>query len=179
MKIEANQLEHVVKIVAHKLQGESYAFRGTASLFLQGLDMNVDDIDLLCDAKTALDANSKLSDYLVEEVSFKESPKFKSYYGKFIIDKVQVEVMGDWQIFSEKKGWSKVYNADAENITHVTLDGIEIPVTKIGLELEVFAQMGRWTAYQKIKRLIEERCQISLEQESRKPRNPSNQQKLF
>lgn len=116
--------------------------------------MGLDDIDILCDAQTALNANSKLSEYLVEKVTFKESPKFKSYFGKFLVDGVKVEIMGNWQIFSDKKGWSKIYDSKAENITHVKLGGLEIPVTKIELELEVFALMGRWTAYQKIKRQL-------------------------
>lgn len=171
MTIDKEKLESVVKIIAQKLKGESYAIRGTAGLVLQGLDMNVDDIDILCTAKTALNANLKLSEYVVKKVAFKESPKFKSYFGKFLIDGVKVEIMGDWQIFNEKKGWSKIYDLDVENITYVKLNGLEIPVTKIELELEVFALMGRWTAYQKIKRLAGKSRQIN-------PR-PSNQQKLF
>ena len=99
-----------------------------------------------------LNANLKLSEYLVEKVTFKESPKFKSYFGKFLIDGVKVEIMGDWQIFNTKKGWSKIYNADVNNITQVKLNDLEIPVTRIELELEVFALMDRWTAYQKIAR---------------------------
>ena len=83
MKIDNEKLKSVVKTIDNKLKGEAYAIRGTASLVLQGLDMGLDDIDILCDAKTALSANLKLSEYLVEKVAFKESPKFKSYFGKF------------------------------------------------------------------------------------------------
>jgi len=164
VKVSKEQLTKTVKVVDEKLKGETYALRGTASLVLQGIDMNIDDIDVLCDAKTAISANSKLSEYLIEEVVFKESPKFISYFGKFLIDGVNVEIMGDWQIFNDKKGWSRIFNAD-NNITRVRLDGLEIPVTKIEVELEMFALMGRWLAYQKIKR------QIGTE--------TPNQQKLF
>lgn len=97
MQIDRNQLIKVVKIVAEKMQGENYAIRGTASLVLQGLEMGLDDIDILCDSQTALNTNTKLAEYLVDEVLFKESPKFKSYYGKLLIDGVQAEIMGDWQ----------------------------------------------------------------------------------
>lgn len=155
MIIEKEKLTSVVTFINDKLKGNAYSIRGTAGLVLQGVEMNVDDIDILCDRETALIANSKLSEYLVEEVTFKESPKFKSYFGKFLIDGVSVEIMGDWQIYNENKGWSRVYDADAKNITYVKLGNVEVPVTKIELELEVFALMGRWTAYQKIKRLTE------------------------
>lgn len=132
-------------------------------MMLQGLDMNVDDIDILCTATTALNANLKLSEYLVEEVAFKESPKFKSYFGKFLVDGIIVEIMGDWQIFNAKKGWSKIYNTNMKNIDYVKLDGLEIPITKIELELKVFALMGRWTAYRKIKRLANQQSTILLQ----------------
>lgn len=177
--ITKENLESAVKIIAQKLQGESYVIRGTASLVLQGLDMNVDDIDVLCTAKTALNANLKLSEYLVEKVAFKESPKFKSYFGKFSIDGVNVEIMGDWQIFNDKKGWSKIYTADINSIDYVKLDDSKIPVTKIELELEVFALMGRWTAYQKIKRLAEESRQINPKSQKEKSQTVLNQPKLF
>ena len=163
MKVNKEQLIQTVKIIDEKLQNAAYAIRGTAGLVLQGLDMNVDDIDILCDAKTALNANLKLSEYLVEKVAFKESPKFKSYFGKFLINGVKVEIMGDWQIFNDKKGWSKTYDANAKNITYVKLNNLEIPITKIELELEVFALMGRWTAYQKIKKQLNS---TSTQQES-------------
>ncbi|MFA5776511.1 MAG: hypothetical protein WC988_03095 [Patescibacteria group bacterium] len=179
MTINKEKLEAAIKIIDEKLKGEAYAIRGTASLVLQGLDMNVDDIDILCDEKTALNANLKLSEYLVEKVVFKESPKFKSYYGKFLINGVNVEIMGDWQIFNNKKGWSKVYNADVVNITQIKVENLKIPVTKIELELEVFALMGRWTAYQKIKRLAGKSRQINSKSQNEKPQVASDQQKLF
>jgi hypothetical protein len=179
MQIDRNQLVKVVKIVAQKMQGEKYAIRGTASLVLQGLAMGLDDIDVLCDAQTALNANVKLADYLVEPVAFKESDKFKSYYGKFLIDGVQVEIMGDWQIYNDKKGWSKIYSADAESVTDVDVDGVKIPVTKIGLELEVFARMGRWTAYQKIKRQAERTSQVGATTAKSGGKPGSNQLKLL
>lgn len=179
MHIDRNQLVKVVKIVAQKLQGEKYAVRGTASLVLQGLAMGLDDIDILCDAQTALNSNIKLADYLIEAVAFKESDKFKSYYGKFLIDGVQVEIMGDWQIYNDKKGWSKIYSADAESATDVDVDGVKIPVTKIGLELEVFARMGRWTAYQKIKRQAGRMSQVSATTARNESQSASDQLKLL
>ena len=124
-------------------------------MVLQGLDMNVDDIDILCDKETALLTNTKLAGYLVEKVDYKESAKFKSYYGKFLIEGIGVEIMGDWQILDAKQTWSKMYVADADSITHVQIGTLSIPVTKISLELELFARMGRWTAYQKLRKQVD------------------------
>lgn len=146
--------EKVILLLADKLKSQQYAFRGTAGLVLQGLEMNVDDIDILSDKETALDCNDLLAEYLIEEVSYKESEKYKSFFGKFKIEGVPVEIMGEWQIKDTKGIWSQPFNASERKV--VKLDGENVYVTPIEQELIVFAKMGRWTAYQKIKRQISE-----------------------
>lgn len=131
-----------------------YAFRGTTSLVLQGLDMNVDDIDVLTDKKTALDSNNLLKEYLIEEVVFKESDKHKSYFGKFNVNGIQVEVMGNWQVKSPKGIWSQIFNADDDQRIEVVLKDGKVWLTTIETELKMFVAMGRWNAYHKIKRQI-------------------------
>jgi len=144
-----------VLLLAESLQSYQYAFRGTASLFLQGIEMNVDDIDILSDKETALSCNELLKEYLLEEVSYKESKQFKSYFGKFNIEGMPVEIMGEWQIKDVKGNWTKPYSA--ENRIKMEFEGKEIYVISIEEELLFFAKMGRWTAYQKIKRQLEEK----------------------
>ena len=145
--------DEVTSLLARLLKDQQYAFRGTTSLVLQGLDMNVDDIDILCDKKTALACNDILKEYSVETVTFKESPQFKSYYGKFSIKRIQVEIMGEWQIRNNKKNiWSNPFSASPSEITKTTFKDQKVPVTTIQTELLMFSSMGRWNAYHKILR---------------------------
>lgn len=146
------QFEKVIIFLAETLSGKRYAIRGTASLVLQGLDMNVDDVDVLCDGETALFCNDVLKDYLIEDVVFQESPKFKSYFGKFKIRGVQVEIMGNWQIKDTKGNWSESFAARDSERKEIILEAQRIYVTTIEMELQMFAKMGRWTALQKIRR---------------------------
>lgn len=147
--------DRVIALLGKMLQGKAYAFRGTASLVLQGLEMNVDDIDIVCDKNTALICNGLLKGYLVTEVTFSESEKYKSYFGKFKIFDVPVEIMGEWQIKDTKGNWSEPLSGK-ERIK-LGLLGEEIYVTTIESELAVFAKMGCWTAYQKILRQVKEK----------------------
>jgi len=159
------QFKKTILFLAKKLQGCQYAFRGTASLVLQGLEMNVDDIDILCNKKTALKCNRLLKDFLVEKVSYKKSPKFKSFFGKFEVNGISVEVMGDWQIKDTKGVWGQPFTADGGQRKEISFVGKKVWVTKTETELLMFAQMGRWTAYQKIKKqlkLPKEDCQQKL-----------------
>jgi len=141
-----------VLLLADLLYSRQYAFRGTVSLVLQGLEMNVDDIDIVCDKETALSCNKILSRFLIERVAFRESPKFRSYFGKFSVNNVPVEVMGEWEIKDGKGKWSEPFNASERK--KLTINDKDIFVTTIEEELLMFAKMGRWTAYQKIKRQL-------------------------
>ncbi|MBN1169068.1 hypothetical protein JXA63_04220 [Candidatus Woesebacteria bacterium] len=158
------ELEKVVKLIAKKLKGKSYAIRGTASLMLQGFDMEVDDIDILTDKKTALSCNKIFKKYLQQEVEYSESDKYKSYYGKFIIDKILVEVMGEWQVKNQEsriknQEWSKKIIPIKNIITEVEVANEKVKVTTAEHELEMFALEGRWNALHKLKKQVEEKNQ--------------------
>lgn len=148
-------------LITKKLEGTNYCFRGTAGLILQGLDMNVDDIDVLCDKNTAQKANQLLKEYIIEPVDYKESPKFKSHFGVFEINNIKVEVYGDWQIKDTKGIWSTKY--DSSDRIEVEYSGKKYFVAPVEKELTVFAQLGRWNAYHKIRRQYKEMTEKGLQ----------------
>lgn len=167
-KLTKAEVEKTARLVAQRLHGTQYAIRGTASLVLQGFDMGVDDIDVLGNKDMALSANKLLREYLLEEVDYKESDKYKSYFGKFVIAGILVEVYGEWQMKITKregkglKEWSKVWDATENEVATVTIDGQDIKVTTIATELATAALMGRWNEYHKIKKQFDARNQQSL-----------------
>lgn len=144
--------DDTIILIAQKLQDYTYAIRGTASLVLQGFDMNVDDIDILCSKETAEAVNFIFKDTLIDSVAYKESTKFKSYFGKFVINNIICEVMGLWQI-NGKAGWSTCF--DASDREFITYKGNGIYVTSVELELKFFALMQRWNAYHKLKKQVD------------------------
>lgn len=144
------------------LEDKQYAIRGTASLVLQDIDMNVDDIDIIADKDTSLLCNEVFNKFLVEKVKYKKSDKFKSYYGKFSINSTQVEIMGCMQIKNNKGKWSDIFDASSDEINTINLENHKIKVTKIETELKMFSLMGRWNAFHKIKKQMDERNQEKL-----------------
>jgi len=157
-----DRFEETVLLLAGKLRNRCYAFRGTVSLVLQGLDMNVDDIDILADQKTALASNRLLKEFLVKKTVFSQSDRFKSFFGQFCLNDVPVEVMGNWQIKDLKGNWSRVYKAAPEERKEIDLQGKRVFVTTIETEIEMFTKMGRWQALNKIKKQWQTRQQQSL-----------------
>lgn len=138
--------QDTLTLIAQKLDGHKYAIRGTSSLVLQNIDMNVDDIDIVGDSEMALSCNQIFKEFELSPVVYSESEKFKSYFGKFKINNILVEVYGDWQIKNPKGEWKTV------PFQRTQINGIF--VTTIETELAMFTAMGRWSALQKIKKQL-------------------------
>jgi hypothetical protein len=152
-----DNLTSIATTFAKLLVDQQYAIRGTASLVLQGYDMNVDDVDIVCSKDAALaigDIFGKSSTCgfatieTIESVAYKESPKFKSYYGKYKVNGVQVEIMGEWQICDQRGVWGAPF--DASERREIIVAGQKVWVTTVKSELKMFSQMARWNAYHKI-----------------------------
>ncbi len=157
------KFEETVILLAKLLKGKQYAFRGTTSVVLQGYDMNVDDIDILTDKETALAANDFLKKYRKTTLIYKPGEHFKSYFGTFLVNDIPVEVYGDWQIrkFKKQKGkvvektWSEVFDASEDEVTEINVGSVAVRVTTIETELAMYAAMGRWNVYHKLKKQVE------------------------
>src|SRR3989344_3459573 len=99
--------EKVILFLADRLGERNYAVRGTASLVLQGIEMNVDDVDVVSDKKTALASPTLIGEQcVVKKIKYSKSPKFRSYFGEFLIEGVKVEVMGEWEIKKLNGEWT-------------------------------------------------------------------------
>ncbi len=166
--ITKKDIQRVALEIAKRLRGKQWAVRGTASMVLQELDMGVDDVDILCDKEAALAINKLFAKELVQKVDYSVSDIFKSYFGKFTLSGILVEVMGEWQIKlaeNSKKGpaeWSPKYSAQKSEVAKLSISGVTVPVTKLEFELTCSAQMGRWSEYHKIKKQITEKSQQKL-----------------
>ncbi len=147
--------ESVLIFLSEKLKKYDYVIRGTASLVLQNIEMNVDDIDILCDRENAYAINKALKEYVTDAVDYKESESYKSCFGKFNIKGVLVEVMGDWQIKNSGGVWSRIF--DGQEYNEVKVNGNIIKVSTIESEIEMFTNMQRWNALRKIKEQLEDK----------------------
>ncbi|HLB51711.1 hypothetical protein A3F07_00765 [candidate division WWE3 bacterium RIFCSPHIGHO2_12_FULL_38_15] len=147
---DSDNFLNVLKLISDRMNGLMYAFRGTAGLVIQGLEMKMEDIDIVCSKDTAVASNTLFKDFLKEKVEYKISDKFKSYFGKFNIKGVLVEIYGDWQILDAKGVWSKIF--DGSDRIKVKFRGEDFYVVPADTELLMFALMGRWSAFHKIKK---------------------------
>lgn len=154
MKQLPENFDQALMTLITRLNNYQYAVRGTTSLILHGLDMGLDDIDVLCNKETAFKVNSLFAKEIIKKVALSESSQFKSFYGAAKIAGVQIEFMGDWQIKDKKGNWCEPFKAAGSEIEIVTYKERQLPVTTIKTELKMFTLMGRWNALYKIKKQL-------------------------
>jgi hypothetical protein len=145
----------VIKFITEKLShiNINWALIGSSNLALQGVDVEAHDIDILIDKEGALLIGEILKEFTEKEIKYQESEKFKSYYGKFIIDGVDVEIMGDLLIINpEENIWSQSLNL-SEKI-YFQIDNIKIPIISLDQEYKAYLKLGRIRKAQKIAEII-------------------------
>ncbi len=75
----------------------NWAVTGSLGFVLQGMDVDVHDIDIQTDKSGAYEIERRFSRYVVRNVEFSSSGKIRSHFGELSIDNIKVEIMGDIQ----------------------------------------------------------------------------------
>lgn len=126
------------RLINHNI---NWVIVGSASLSLQDVDIQASDIDILTDRNGAFRISELLKDFIIDQVRFKESEFFNSYLGKFDINGIKVEIMG------ELKG--KI-NDNWVSFSHRLLD--QKIVEKFGMKLPVSSLKDQLNSYSKSNR---------------------------
>ena len=81
-----------------KEKNVNWVLTGSTALAIHGVDVTVHDIDIKTDMESADKIADALKEFNIEPMHVKTSPQFKSYYGLFKINDVQVEVFADLEV---------------------------------------------------------------------------------
>ena len=107
-------------------------------MLIQGVEVEDDrEIDM-CTTKDGVYAIEKiLKPYQIEETRYQESATFKAYVGKYLIDGITIEVMGDPEKLLESGEWIRI---PKENITITDFEGNRINIFTLKSELNYHQQ---------------------------------------
>jgi len=137
------EIADVLKFITKKFQdyGIYWVIVGSVSLALQGLDLKPNDIDILTNKKDALKMNKLLEDYVMQPVKWSKNEEFDSYFGKFLINSVKVEIMGDLKI---KMGGERIsFKNRLRSPRFIKIEGISLPVSPIKEQLEYYERRNK------------------------------------
>lgn len=125
---------------------------GSLSLYLQGVKIKPKDIDLLTDKEGAYEINKVLKKFEIKPVEFSRSDIFSSYYGKFLINGIKFEVMGDLNILLNAR-WNDEVMKRLYNKKEIKYNDILIPVSPLEDQLKSYKKLNRKKDSKKVQKI--------------------------
>jgi hypothetical protein len=146
----------IVKILLTDLSGIEYPWciTGSLGLALQGLDVEVNDIDLQSTKQGVNEIGKRLERYLTEPVMLKESENIRSFFGRCEIEGIVVELIGDIQKRQNDGRWADPPKL-LEFIHQIEHSNLILPVLDLEYEAEAYEILGRLDKSNKIREAIE------------------------
>ncbi len=139
-KLAATAWQRALSLVVDKLAGLAWALAGSAASSLQGLALEVHDLDILADAKTAYRIAAQLEEFVTLPMAWRETEQFISHFGRFFIEGTVVEVMGNLSI--RGRGCIISFHPSSliwKNLKEVSFDGH--PLRLVPLEAQLVANL--------------------------------------
>ena len=124
----------------------NWALTGSAAHALQGVPVEVHDLDVQTDEGGAYAVGATLADFVLEPVALVESGAMRSHFGRFLSQGVIVEVMGAIQTRAPGDDWLPAIDpADHRVMVDVGGHHFQVPVLSFSYEAEAYERMGRST----------------------------------
>jgi hypothetical protein len=157
--IDSHYFNVLRKICTYLLDCHSpWVITGSLGLSLQGMAMEVNDIDIQTDRDGALEIESRLSATVVEPVRYLVSERIRSYLGRLEMDGIQVEIMGDVAKRLDDQTWEAPIQV-AQHRRWLEIDGLRIPVLSLAYEYEAYLKLGRIEKADMIRQFLQQnRC---------------------
>ena len=137
----------------------TWALTGSTSFALQGLAVTPHDIDMQTDAPGAYAIERYLSAYVTQPVAFSAAQNIRSHFGRFAIEGLIVEVMGDIQKRRADGSWEPSVPLK-RYINYIVYQGMRLPVLSLAYERQAYLTLGRIERV----RMIEEHLQQNRKQ---------------
>ena len=135
---------NVLRKIYSQLQGKqlNWAVTGSLGMALQGMELNVHDIDIQTDRPSAYKIEELFASEVIKPVHLRRSERICSHFGVIEIDGVRVEIMGDLQKRLDDQIWEDPVKVELWR-RWVEIDGMRIPVLSLEYEYQAYLQLGR------------------------------------
>jgi hypothetical protein len=136
-------IAEVLKRISHILQGHDVEWLvvGTASLAMQGVDVQPRDIDIICTKEDVFKIAKILKEFETKPVEFDRTRLFESHMGVYTIDGIKVEIMGDLREKRRDK-WVSL-NERLMSPVIIEIDSVPIPVSSLKDQILSYEKLGR------------------------------------
>lgn len=118
-----------------------WALTGSAGLRLQGVDIQIHDLDIHSNEKTIYILEQHLTQFMKTPVHYWESGGMRSLDGKVEIENIAIEILAN--IAHKKPDGTWTSYTDFSHLNWLDYHGLQIPTFPLEDELEVYESMGR------------------------------------
>jgi len=132
---------------------------GSLGMALQGMSIEVHDIDLQTDEIGAYEIERRLAEHIIQPVRYVASERIRSHFGRLEIEGVEVEIMEALQKWVDGKGWEQPVEVTKYR-RFVEVDGMSVPVLSLAYEQQAYQKLGRLDKARAIRRWLEKRLSI-------------------
>lgn len=135
----ANALEKLIELVP---PGQFlWTLTGSAGLRLQGVDLEVHDLDIQTDEQTICKIEKRLAAFMKTPVHLWESPGMKSLDGKGELEGIQIELLANISHKLPDGSWSSF--TDFSRLVWIEWHSLKVAVFPLENEAEAYEAMGR------------------------------------
>jgi hypothetical protein len=157
--IEAPFLAALHKIYSRLKDCRSaWVITGSLGMALQGMDLNVHDIDLQTDKQGSFEIERQFPESILEPVHYSSSERIRSYFGRLDLDGIKVEIMGDLQKRMDEKTWDEPVQVESYR-RWVNVDEMQVPVLSLEYEYEAYLKLGRVERAEMLKTWLQSRIE--------------------
>jgi N-acetyl-D-muramate 6-phosphate phosphatase len=136
-----------------------WAVTGSLGMHIQGLQLEIHDIDIQTDQTGAYQIESLFSEYVVVKMAFSASKDIRSHFGALRIGGVKVEIMGNIEKCLPDGAWEGMDILEQRKF--VTFEEMEIPVLHLEYEYQAYQKLGRLERAQKIKDFLDKQNPVN------------------
>jgi hypothetical protein len=133
-----------LRLLSERLAGTSidWAIDASCSLALHGIAVDPHDIDLDTSAPGAYLIEEQGRELLARPVQFVASPHIRSHWGALLVNGVQVELIGGFQVLRSDGSWTPP--ADVRQVRqYVTLGELSLPVMPLSHVRDAYRLLGK------------------------------------
>jgi hypothetical protein len=137
--------QHTLQLICDRLPFPqvNWALTGSLGQYLQGVRIDVHDVDVQTDEDGAWFANDALREFVRVDVYARTSPLMASLFGTFDVEGLQVEIMGAVRKRTRPGDpWGPATDP-SDHCRLVTIDGYTVPVLSLEYEAEAYQAIGR------------------------------------
>jgi phosphoglycolate phosphatase-like HAD superfamily hydrolase len=151
------EFQEALHLLYNRINGAGilWAVTGSLGMQMQGLLLEVHDIDIQTDQAGAYQVESLFTEYMVEKVAFSSAKDIRSHFGVLKIGGVRVEIMGNIEKCMPDGTWEGLDLKKQRKFA--TLEEMDIPVLSLEYEYQAYQKLGRLERAQQIRDFLDKK----------------------